>query len=200
MPFSPSLFPTAWTPEPWQAQVLSLLVLIWAASEVLYRVEGRIKSREDGKSSEVIGMAMLFNLVLLPVLAATRIGHVPALAFEVSAAGLALAALGTGLRYWAILTLGRYFTSAVMIQPDQALVQKGPFRVLRHPGYTGVLLFGMGVGLAFANPVASLLFVLTQGAALVYRIRVEEAVLRQSFGPAFETYAQRTWKLVPFVF
>ncbi len=200
MPFALSLIPIDWTPEPWAARALSLLILVWAASEVLYRLKGGIRSREDGKSSEAIGLAMLFNLAAIPLLAALRVGTVTWHAAELSVVGLAIAVLGTALRYWAILTLGRFFTSAVMIQSDQRLIQHGPFRLLRHPGYTGVLLFGLGVGLVFANPLASLGFILTQGAALIYRIRVEEAVLRQSFGVVFEDYSRRTWKLVPFVY
>lgn len=200
MPSSFSLIPVSWTPVPWAAQALSLILLVWAASEILYRLKGGIRSREDGKSSEAIGAAMLFNLMAIPLLAAFRVGTVEWQAPAVSMAGLAIAAFGTGLRYWAILTLGRYFTSAVMIQSDQRLIVHGPFRLLRHPGYTGVLLFGLGIGLVFANPLASLGFVLTQGAALIYRIRIEEAVLRQSFGETFETYARKTWKLVPFVY
>lgn len=200
MPSVMSLIPPHWTPEPWGAQAVSLILLVWFASEVLYRLEGRIRSREDGKSSEAIGVAMGFNLIAIPLLATFRVGRVEGYATELMTAGILLAALGTGLRYWAILTLGRYFTSAVMVQDDQRLIQHGPFRMLRHPGYTGVLLFGLGIGLAFANPLASLGFLLTQGAALIYRIQVEEAVLRQSFGETFDAYARRTWKLLPFVY
>lgn len=200
MTFLPSFIPASWTSVPWVALSLSGLILVWIVSEVLYRLGGGIRSAQDGFSSEVIGMAMVFNLLALPLLAAFDIGSIPWNPDLVSRFGLGVAAAGTALRYWAILTLGRFFTSAVMVQGDHELIQHGPFRLLRHPGYTGVLLFGLGVALTLTNGLACVLYLLTQGGALLFRIGVEERVMRESFGERYEGYAARTWRLVPFVY
>lgn len=195
-----TLIPLWWTPLPWQAVALSLLVLIWAGSEVLYRLHGGIKSASDGISSQVIGAAMLFNIVMMIALGATHTGAIGWNAAPIATAGLIVATGGTALRYSAILTLGRFFTSAVLIRQDHDLVRHGPFRLIRHPGYTGVLLFGLGIGLTLANPLAAGLYVLTQGAALLYRIGVEERVMRESFGEQYDTWSQSTKRLIPFVY
>ena len=61
-------------------------------------------------------------------------------------AGVALFVIGLLLRWWAIITLGRFFTVDVTIEPDHELVERGPFRLVRHPSYTGVLLALRGFG------------------------------------------------------
>ena len=65
---------------------------------------------------------------------------------------------GLILRWWAIITLGRFFTVDVTIEKDHELIQRGPFRVVRHPSYTGVLLAFVGVALSFRNWAPCLLF------------------------------------------
>src|SRR5207253_2803440 len=65
------------------------------------------------------------------------------------AVGLGLIIAGWALRRWSVRTLGRWFTVTVTVEPDQRVVDTGPYRLLRHPSYTGMLvsLLGMGVGL-----------------------------------------------------
>src|SRR6185312_13937980 len=59
-------------------------------------------------------------------------------------AGAAVTLAGVALRVWAIRTLGQYFTYVVKVTPDQKVVETGPYRLLRHPSYTGGLLTGVG--------------------------------------------------------
>jgi len=108
-------------------------------------------------------------------------------------------AASAALRVWSIVVLGRFFTVDVAIRDDHQLVVSGPFRVLRHPSYTGVLgvvaslflLFGNGIALGVG--LAGVLF------ALLHRIRVEERALAVAFGDAWTAHCARTWRLVPFV-
>ena len=67
------------------------------------------------------------------------------------AIGLVILLAGLVLRGWSIKTLGTYFTASVKVSPDQPVITAGPYRVLRHPSYTGLLLAMTGVGLASAN-------------------------------------------------
>jgi len=104
---------------------------------------------------------------------------------------------GTVLRTWAVVTLGRFFRSTVHIHDDHKLVTSGPYRVLRHPGYTGGLMTTTGIGLAQGNSIslAAAFFLLL--VAYVWRIVVEEAALRARFGEAFEAYRRKTWAIIP---
>ena len=67
-------------------------------------------------------------------------------AWVASVAGLLVLWGGIGLRWWAMSTLGRYFTFTVQSSADQPVITAGPYRFVRHPGYTGVLLAMVGLG------------------------------------------------------
>jgi protein-S-isoprenylcysteine O-methyltransferase len=102
-------------------------------------------------------------------------------------------------RLWAVLVLGRFFRVTVLVQDEHRLVEAGPYRLLRHPAYTGSLLTMIGLGLAMGNWLSLAAMVLTPLAAYAYRIRVEEEALRARFGESYERYAAARWRLVPFL-
>jgi protein-S-isoprenylcysteine O-methyltransferase Ste14 len=77
----------------------------------------------------------------------------------------------------AIITLGRFFTVDVTIEKDHQLVERGPFRMVRHPSYTGVLLAFVGLALTLGNWAALLVILLPIGAAFIHRMNVEENAL-----------------------
>ncbi|GAA0527113.1 protein-S-isoprenylcysteine O-methyltransferase [Rhizomicrobium palustre] len=104
---------------------------------------------------------------------------------------------GIFLRSWAVLTLGRHFRTSVRILDDHKLVTSGPYRVLRHPSYTGGLITVFGVGLGLGNWIS--LAAAFAGIFISYSVRilVEEKALREHFGEAFEAHAKRTWAVLP---
>jgi protein-S-isoprenylcysteine O-methyltransferase len=108
--------------------------------------------------------------------------------------------LGLALRWWAIVTLGRFFTVDVTIEKDHELVERGPFRWLRHPSYTGVLLAFLGFALSLQNWAALLVVLLPITAAFIHRINVEEEALTRVLGAQYREYIGRTKRLVPFVY
>jgi protein-S-isoprenylcysteine O-methyltransferase Ste14 len=113
--------------------------------------------------------------------------------------GVALILAGVALRAWAIVTLGRYFRREVTIEPGQALVRRGPYRLLRHPSYAGILLVFGGLGLAFGSWVGAAIAVLVVFAGMLPRIGVEERALAQAFGADYVDYANSTARIVPHV-
>jgi protein-S-isoprenylcysteine O-methyltransferase Ste14 len=115
------------------------------------------------------------------------------------AAGVASLLGGLVLRGWSIKTLGDYFTGAVMVSSDQPVITAGPYRVLRHPSYTGFLLACTGVGLASANGVALAVMVLLPLAVFFWRIHAEETALLAALGDRYRVYAGQHKRLVPFV-
>jgi protein-S-isoprenylcysteine O-methyltransferase Ste14 len=114
-------------------------------------------------------------------------------------AGLALMVAGLVLRGWAIKTLGDYFTFTVMVSQDQPVIKAGPYRVLRHPGYTGILLACAGLGLASANWVGFAGALLVPLAFLLCRIHLEERALSATLGERYRSYAAGHKRLVPLV-
>jgi len=112
----------------------------------------------------------------------------------------ALFVAGMVLRAWSIRTLGRFFTVQVAIAGDHRLVDTGPYRLLRHPSYTGSLLMFVGYLLCYGNALTLAIVLLSVLAVFVRRIVVEEAALAGNFGDTWTAYAKRTWRLVPLVY
>jgi protein-S-isoprenylcysteine O-methyltransferase Ste14 len=113
--------------------------------------------------------------------------------------GLLLFWGGISLRLWSIRTLGRYFTVVVQTSRDQPVITAGPYRVLRHPSYTGLLLILMAVGLFIGNWLSLVSLTVAVAGGLVFRIRVEERALMQNLGDGYRAYAATHKRLVPLV-
>lgn len=113
-------------------------------------------------------------------------------------AGLGLFAIGFIGMHWAEAFLDKQFSVEVAIQTGHQLVTSGPYRHLRHPRYLGIVIFTAGIALIFRSWLA-LILVAVLTLVLIFRIRDEEVMMHQAFGSEWETYAGRTWRLIPFV-
>lgn len=118
---------------------------------------------------------------------------------QVTLVGIALTLLGGVLRFWAMFTLGRYFTFDVAVRAGQPVVQSGPYRFVRHPAYSGTLLSLFGIGVALANWASIVAILAGAILGLLYRVRVEEKALIESLGQPYVDYMRRTKRLIPFV-
>jgi protein-S-isoprenylcysteine O-methyltransferase Ste14 len=114
--------------------------------------------------------------------------------------GIALMSAGIALREYSISVLGKYFTFDVAVGSGHALVERGPYRYVRHPSYTGALLTLLGFGLALGNWAGLAAALSCMAFAYTYRITVEEAALTAGLGEPYKQYVSRTWRLVPFLF
>jgi protein-S-isoprenylcysteine O-methyltransferase Ste14 len=108
-------------------------------------------------------------------------------------------ASGEALRVWSKLQLGRYFTYTVQTSDDQPVITSGPYRILRHPSYTGLLLMVIGIGLLWGNWLGLGVLTVLAFAAVAYRISVEEKALVADLGDRYRTYAEHHKRLIPFV-
>jgi protein-S-isoprenylcysteine O-methyltransferase Ste14 len=118
---------------------------------------------------------------------------------RVFAVGILLFAAGAALRWASFWALGQYFTFTVDVSTDQDVVTRGPYRVVRHPGYTGGLLAMIGIGVIYANWVGLAGYVLPCLGIIIWRIRIEEAALLKTAGAPYRAYAAHHKRLVPFV-
>jgi protein-S-isoprenylcysteine O-methyltransferase Ste14 len=114
--------------------------------------------------------------------------------------GLGLMIAGLALRWYAIRQLGRFFVPEVAIQPGQRVIDRGLYRFLRHPSYTGALVTIFGYGLALTNALSLGVMLLAFALLFGFRIRVEEAALLEAFGDEYRDYMRRTKRLIPFIF
>src|SRR5258708_4278461 len=114
--------------------------------------------------------------------------------------GIALILTGIAIRATAILTLRRYFTVRVTIQESHELIDRGLYRWIRHPSYTGALISFIGLGFAFGSWLSLGIIVAAALIGFGYRIRVEETALVSHFGDRYRDYAGRTKRLLPGIY
>jgi protein-S-isoprenylcysteine O-methyltransferase Ste14 len=180
------------------------LGLVYLVSEVLLTVTRRSRSR-TGTKQDRSTLGVIWLVISVSIAAGVYAArHWPAatlLGGQMFAfAGVFLFVAGLVLRWWAIITLGRFFTVDVTIEKDHELVERGPFRVVRHPSYTGVLLAFVGFALTLRNWAALLIVLLPIFVAFIRRMNVEEEALSRALGARYADYMKRTKRLVPFIY
>jgi protein-S-isoprenylcysteine O-methyltransferase Ste14 len=128
-------------------------------------------------------------------------GWVPALGTPAphtfAVAGIVVIWLGLAVRVWAVRTLGGSFSTFLHVEPGQTVVTRGPYRWVRHPSYTGLLLIALGFGLGAANWLSLLVCAVIPPLGLLPRIAVEESEMTRVLGEAYRGYQRATHRLVP---
>ncbi|MFC4910313.1 methyltransferase family protein [Actinomadura gamaensis] len=183
--------------------IFNATVILWLVGEIAVRIRQRRKA-DEARTSEYRTLWLFVLLGGGGAFVAGRVGRaLPSLdwprgtALYLVAAAIVLA--GLAFRLWAIHTLGQYFRSSVHVQVGHRVVSDGPYRVLRHPSYTGLMVIFIGAGLSFANGAAMAVFLGCVTVALLIRIRVEERVLSDELGDAYREFAASRARLVPYV-
>ena len=110
--------------------------------------------------------------------------------------GLVLVVAGIAFSLWAIATLGRHYDLELEIHRDHELVRTGPYRLVRHPVYTGLALHFAGACLATGNLLLIAGTLLVTYPALYLRARTEERLLRERFGAEYDEYARQVGMLL----
>jgi protein-S-isoprenylcysteine O-methyltransferase Ste14 len=113
-------------------------------------------------------------------------------------AGLVLQAGGIAPRVWSMRTLGDSYTRTLRTRARQPLVETGPYRLIRHPGYAGSLLSWAGFALTSRSIPAIAVVTALLGQVYRQRIVAEESLLRREL-PGYDGYARRTRRLLPFI-
>jgi protein-S-isoprenylcysteine O-methyltransferase Ste14 len=176
--------------------------VVWVVGERILSFRdlrsGAWKSRQDAGSyfSVTVGIVGGFAAGLVLALDQTLVLPNPVLWVV---AGLIVAWAGMLLRLWAVLSLGRLFTTTVVVRQEQAVVTSGPYRFVRHPSYLGVLNLLGGFGLALGDLASVTVMVVLPALGLMWRIRVEEAALRKGLGDSYVEYCRGRSRLVPWI-
>lgn len=113
--------------------------------------------------------------------------------------GIVVMLAGLAFRWYAIKSLGRFFTRTVATRAGQFVVDTGPYRLIRHPSYTGGLLMFLGMGIAMTNWAALVAIMAGAGIGYAYRVKVEERALCEDLGQPYRDYMLRTRRFVPYL-
>jgi protein-S-isoprenylcysteine O-methyltransferase Ste14 len=114
-------------------------------------------------------------------------------------AGTLLVVLGLAFSVWARLYIGRNWSGTVTVKHDHELIRRGPYALVRHPIYTGLLLAFIGSALA-RGEWRGVLAVLIVFVALWRKLRLEERWMSETFGEEYRRYRAHTAALIPFLF
>jgi protein-S-isoprenylcysteine O-methyltransferase Ste14 len=188
---------------PGQILVYSVLVLVSAIQgtfiAILRKRAPATKAKSESKSSKsrIWSLSPLLALFVALSLAYTQIGPLPDSVFY---PGLLIAILGYSILYWGYWTLGRNFSTELTIYQDHQLVERGPYRFVRHPVYSGLLLATVGFGLAVQSWAAIVCDLIIYAVAFGYRLRAEEKLLISEFGDQYKSYSRRVKRLIPFIY
>lgn len=152
-------------------------------------------------AERLVLLSIELNLLLLWLLARVFVGRDAPLApdgFErdFAAAGMGLAWAGALFTVWAKLVLGRWFSASFGIKPGHVLVTHGPYAVVRHPMYLGLLVLGAGLGLAFDSAI-TIVIALAYVVPFALHAMVEEQMFARHFGQDWDDYAKRVPRLFP---
>ncbi len=193
----PDAFPNSWFPSILAAVAFKVVFSAWIVAEIVNSFWSRKNSgaaSQDRGSFWIVSGAGFVVLFVVFMFRYSGYGSInPGLQYF----GLILALAGIALREWAIIILGKHFTVRVQIREKAELVTDGPYKYIRHPSYTGSLLTYFGLPLAVGSTLGAVIGIAVCIAAYEYRIYVEEKALRGAFGPDYEEYRKKTWKLFP---
>src|SRR3974390_2078542 len=178
---------------------LAWLVFWWGLSRTAKATERResIASRLSYTVPVVLGFALLWNRS--PSISAMDERFLPADDWYIWA-GIGAAIILAGLLFtvWARIHLGRNWSGMITIKEGHELIASGPYSVVRHPIYSGLLLAAFGQAVSEGQWVR-LIAVGIIFAGFWRKLRIEERWMREQFGSASETYSQRVSALIPFI-
>ena len=184
------------------------LFVIWCGSEIIISLVSAInKSRVSSTRTDKFSFLIVWLSTFPPILFAYLIqkhsifsngfGSFSTQFRFMVYLGCLFIAFGVTIRLIAIITLKQQFTTKVSIIEGHKIVETGIYKAIRHPAYLGYLAVMLGIGLVLGNWVGLTALVVLPLLGILYRIHVEESVLLDYFGSAYQEYANRTKRLLP---
>lgn len=187
------------SPYCWIFWAVFLIVYIPEYALVSRSRRGRDEHTDRGSMKLIMAAGSIGSLAAFIIAAfpALQMVHRRRMWFVV---GLILLLAGSWLRRHCWKMLGQHFTGDVKASVDQPVVDRGVYRWIRHPSYTGGILMYLGTGMAMTSWLSAASITLAAIAGYAYRVRVEEQALQANLGGRYQEYMRRTKRFVPFVF
>jgi protein-S-isoprenylcysteine O-methyltransferase Ste14 len=180
-----------------------LFIIIGSISMWLTQPPVSVKETGDQKSSDrfsvILILLMSFISVVVPVVDWAYFKDAAGSFTIFSAIGIAMVVTGISFRAWAVRSLGKYFTATVQIKDDHRLVKTGPYRIVRHPSYTGAFLALIAGGVILESLTGFIISCIAMIIAYYVRIGIEEKELIARFGNDYLAYRKETKMIIPYV-
>jgi protein-S-isoprenylcysteine O-methyltransferase Ste14 len=180
----------------WFIVIWSLSIVGSLAAFIQFRSRRAAVEKQVGPLPTPMG---ILQIVVLPILL-TRIGEISASSSAgwliVRVLGIGLSLYSLGMLLWAGRTLGRFGAPGPAVFRDHELITSGPYRLVRHPGYSAIQAIVLGAALGTLNWLILALWPVAVIATYL-NSRAEERLLREKFGTAYEEYAQQKNRFIP---
>jgi len=141
------------------------------------------------------GLITFFNIIPIKPLTNRLYPQDPMIEY----AAFALTILSLSFMAWSRVTLGRNWSGRIAIKEDHELITSGPYKYVRHPMYTG-FLFAFLWSAVLLGEVRGFVSFIAVIFGLMIKLPLEEKFIRENFGTAYEAYAQRVKKIIPFIY
>ena len=183
--------------------IFPIIYSLWFLSEIILNRLRRSNS-SDKKGADKNSLLLIWVVVIPVIVISSYIAqrfYIPIVESQWTGyTGLAIMIIGIVIRLLVIKSLGRYFTVDVTIRQDHQLKKDGFYSLVRHPSYFASWLSFAGFGISVNNWISFLLVSVSALAVFMYRIKVEEEVLINQFGPQYLEYKKSTKAIIPFIF
>jgi len=176
-----------------------LLVIVWLVSALRTK---RAIQRQSGASRLVNSAILIVGVYLIFFAKSSGIPWLDlqlyTVTIPIALAGLLAVVTGVAFSIWARFMLGGNWSSSVTVKENHTLVRSGPYRIVRHPIYTGILLGMLGSAIQRGG-MSCFVGVLFCVLSFWLKSRIEERFMVQSFGEQYLQYRHEAKALVPFI-
>jgi protein-S-isoprenylcysteine O-methyltransferase Ste14 len=174
---------------------ISLVVLLVRVLPASLRA-APAKRRPEGRRRYLPILLLPMGFLVPPGIMLLRAGELQADWPAMRGLGLVLGLYAAGILPWTAATMGRFLVPQAVVSRGHVLVTEGPFRLVRHPAYSGDLALWLGSALATLNLALLVLWPLYLAGATA-QARIEDGLLEAEFGDAYRRYAARVWPFLP---
>ncbi len=186
-------------------KIIAIIAIVYLYGLFEYYVHYKQKKRlkiinvKDKGSLRLIVILIIVGYLLSFSIASTKIGRIYYwdILFIV---GLFIITIGLVIRIISIRQLGKYFSYSVAKVENQELIEKGLYKVVRHPAYLGQIIIFIGISIALSNWLSVIIMLTSILIGYLYRIKVEEKFMIELFGDRYYDYQKRTKKLLPKIY
>jgi protein-S-isoprenylcysteine O-methyltransferase Ste14 len=185
----------------WTQLLFLLVVAVWLGSLPFVNPVARPTTRASNLPQRLVFLAGLYLLFAPPIAPMLPALNTPlyTVTLPIALAGLVIAICGTAFAIWARFILGSSWSANPSIRQNHELVLRGPYRIVRHPIYTGILAMFLGSALQ-SGQLRSLLGFIVCAVALLMKVAVEERLMLHQFGEHYLNYRAHVRRLVPFLY
>lgn len=184
----------------WLTVIFITITILWWA-EFRFLNSPQKSEIRGGKSYKLIIASIFISVLLTIIFTYFSVATLPlGLAEPARIIGLIFYLLGIILRYWSSYLLGQTFSRGVKEDTTQKLVDTGPYRIIRHPLYLGLLLLTIAIPIYFGNLLALLITLILMIWSVRRRIKEEEDEFLHLLGERYQQWMKDRYKLIPFIY